>query len=206
MSRFPEAVLVLSLIAGGAFAQGLGLGREATPAEIAAWNIDVRPDGLGLPDGSGSVLDGEEIFTETCAVCHGDFGEGVGRYPALAGGFDTLADDRPVKTVGSYWPYLSTAWDYIHRAMPYGDAQSLEDDQVYAILAYILYLNDIVDDEEFVLSRGNFDQIVMPNGENFYFDDRAETELPLFTERCMENCKDSAEITARADPALTPEE
>ncbi len=206
MSRFLEVALVASLLAGGVFAQTLGIGREATGDEIAAWNIDVRPDGLGLPEGSGNVLDGEELFTESCAVCHGDFGEGVGRYPALAGGFGTLADDRPVKTVGSYWPYLSTAWDFIHRAMPYGDAQTLSDDDVYAILAYILYLNDIVDDEEFVLSRENFTDIVMPNAENFFFDDRAETEIPVFNDDCMENCKDSVEITARASPDLTPEE
>ncbi len=203
MSRFLEATLVFTLIAGGVLAQGIG--REATPDEIAAWDIDVRPDGLGLPEGSGNALDGEEIFTEKCAVCHGDFGEGVGRYPALAGGFDTLADDRPVKTVGSYWPYLSTAWDYIHRAMPYGDAQSLKDDEVYAIVAYILYLNDLVDDD-FTLTRENFTEITLPNAENFRPDDRAEVEVPLFNDTCMENCKDSVEITSRADPELTPEE
>ncbi len=203
MSRFLEATLVFTLLAGGVLAQGIG--REATPDEIAAWDIDVRPDGLGLPEGSGNALDGEGIFTEKCAVCHGDFGEGVGRYPALAGGFDTLADDRPVKTVGSYWPYLSTAWDYIHRAMPYGDAQSLEDDEVYAIVSYILYLNDLVD-EDFTLTRENFTEITLPNAANFRPDDRAEVEVPLFTDTCMENCKESVEITSRADPELTPEE
>lgn len=203
MSRFLETTLVFTLFAGGVLAQDIG--REATPDEIAAWDIDVRPDGQGLPEGSGNALDGEEIFTEKCAVCHGDFGEGVGRYPALAGGFDTLADDRPVKTVGSYWPYLSTAWDFIHRAMPYGEAQSLEDDEVYAIVAYILYLNDLVD-EDFTLTRENFTEITLPNAANFRPDDRAEVEAPLFTDTCMENCKDSVEITSRADPELTPEE
>lgn len=197
--------IAISLLAAPAVAEGIG--RAATLDEVAAWDIDVRPDGLGLPEGSGSVLDGEELFIEKCAVCHGDFGEGVGRWPVLSGGFDTLTDDRPVKTVGSYWPYLSTVWDYVHRAMPFGDAQSLTDDEVYAITAYIMYVNDVVDDEEFVLSKENFLDIPQENEANFKPDDRAETEYAVFTEACMENCKESVEITARAQIIdVTPEE
>lgn len=120
---------------------GFGLGREALPEEIAAWDIDVRPDGAGLPEDSGDVWTGEQIFLEQCAVCHGDFAEGVGRWPVLAGGEGTLTNARPVKTIGSYWPYLSTVFDYFHRAMPFGYAQSLEPDEVYAIIAYLLYSN-----------------------------------------------------------------
>lgn len=197
--------IAISLLAAPAVAEGIG--RAATLDEVAAWDIDVRPDGLGLPEGSGSVLDGEELFIEKCAVCHGDFGEGVGRWPVLSGGFDTLTDDRPVKTVGSYWPYLSTVWDYVHRAMPFGDAQSLTDDEVYAITAYIMYVNDVVDDDEFVLSKENFLDIPQENEANFKLDDRAETEYAIFTEACMENCKESVEITARAQIVdVTPEE
>ncbi|MDF0600009.1 c-type cytochrome [Psychromarinibacter sp. C21-152] len=184
-----------------------GLGREATDEEIAAWDVNVMPDGRGLPEGSGSVLDGETLFVERCAVCHGDFAEGVGNWPSLAGGEGTLADADPVKTVGSYWPYLSTAFDYVHRSMPFGDAQSLTADETYAIVAYILYSNYLVEDD-FVLSDENFLDVEMPNADGFIVDDRAETEYPDWrTEPCMENCKDAVEITMRATVLdVTPEE
>ncbi|MFV2092585.1 MAG: c-type cytochrome, partial [Hyphomicrobiales bacterium] len=117
----------------------LHLGRPATNEEIAAWDIDIRHDGTGLPPRRGTVTGGGEIFSETCAACHGDFGEGVDRWPVLAGGEGTLADARPEKTIGSYWPYLSTVYDYIRRAMPFGDARSLSDDDVYALTAYLLF-------------------------------------------------------------------
>jgi len=124
-----------------------GLGRAAHADEIAAWDIDVLPDGRGLPEGSGDVLTGDEVFADRCASCHGDFAEGVDNWPVLAGGFDTLADEDPVKTVGSYWPYLSTVFDYVNRSMPFGEAQSLTADETYAIVAYILYSNDMVDED-----------------------------------------------------------
>lgn len=199
-----------SVIAGAAVAQSVdspaldatgvsyGLGRAALPEEVAAWDIDIRPDGAGLPEGAGDVWTGEEVFIENCAVCHGDFAEGLDRWPSLAGGMGTLTHDRPDKTVGSYWPYLSTVFDYVNRAMPYGYAQSLEPDQVYAITAYLLYSNGIVEDD-FELSKENFAEVRLPNEENFFMDDRAEGELPAFTrEVCMENCKEDVEITMRA--------
>jgi len=203
MSRFPDltphiAVAMLAVgLTGTALAEPLGLGRAATPDEVAAWDIDIRPDGAGLPEGSGSVFDGEEIYTERCAVCHGDFGEAVGRWPVLAGGQGTLASQNPVKTVGSYWPYLSTVWDYVHRAMPFGDAQSLTADETYALTAYILYLNDLADDE-FELTRDNFTDVVMPNADGFYPDDRTETAVWQNREPCMSDCKPEVKITARA--------
>jgi len=116
----------------------LHLGRLALDEEIAAWDIDVRPDGVGLPQGAGNAVDGGVLYDANCASCHGDFGEGTGRWPILAGGFDSLQEERPEKTIGSYWPYLSTVYDYIRRAMPFGNARSLSDDDVYAITAYIL--------------------------------------------------------------------
>ena len=180
-----------------ALAEALGLGRSATENELKAWDIDIRPDGIGLPMGSGSVLSGEEVYTDNCASCHGDFGEGIDRWPELAGGFDTLGSDDPVKTIGSYWPFLSTVWDYVHRAMPFGNAQSLTDNDVYAITAYILYLNDLVD-EDFELSYENFSSISLPNEANFFLDDRVNLENNLFVERCMSNCKATAVITKRA--------
>ncbi|RMD95439.1 MAG: MFS transporter, partial [Alphaproteobacteria bacterium] len=176
----------------------LGLGRDALPEEVAAWDGDVFPDGRGLPEGSGDVATGEELFLDRCATCHGDFGEGSGRWPVLAGGLDSLTDEDPVKTVGSYWPYLSTAYDYIHRSMPFGAAQTLSDDEAYAILAYILYSNDLVD-EDFVLSKDNFLSVAMPNADGFIVDDRPETEYKKWrTEPCMTNCKDEVHITMHA--------
>ena len=200
MSKFLERTaltLCAAAIAGVAVAGPLGLGRSATEAEVRAWDIDVRPDGAGLPKGSGDVETGEEVFIEQCAVCHGDFGEGVDRWPVLAGGQGTLTNDRPVKTIGSYWPYLSTVWDYIHRAMPFGNAQSLSDDDVYAITAYLLYMNDLVEDD-FVLSDENFNQVRLPNESNFFADDRPDSPVFKNREACMKDCKDAVEITARA--------
>ena len=210
MSKYRNSVaLILALAAAPALAEGgkLGLGRPALPEEVAAWNVDVLPDGTGLPVGSGSVEDGEMLFSDNCAACHGEFAEGVDNWPELAGGEDTLADADPVKTVGSYWPYLSTTWDYVHRSMPYGNAQSLTTDDVYAIVAYILYSNYLVEDD-FVLTNENFLDIEMPNADGFIVDDRAETEYPMWrTEPCMEDCKDSVEITMRATVLdVTPEE
>lgn len=174
-----------------------GIGQPATPEEIAGWDIDIRPDGMGLPPGSGSVEDGEMLYEEKCASCHGSFGEGVGRYPVLAGGEGTLTDERPDRTVGSYWPYASTLWDYIHRAMPFPQPQSLTDDEVYAITAYVLNLNDIVDDD-FVLTQDNLASIEMPNKDGFFFDDRPDTH----NTECMENCKDPASVKITSEPSL----
>jgi cytochrome c len=176
------------------------LGRPATAAEIAAWDIDVRPDGLGLPKGKGTVAQGEAVYTERCASCHGDFGEGKDRWPIVAGGFDTLKAERPEKTIGSYWPYLSTVFDYIRRAMPFGDARSLTDDEVYALTAYLLQLNDIVSDPNFELSSENFTKTRLPNEENFYDDDRvAEPFYAKKGEPCMRNCNPApAKVIMRA--------
>lgn len=174
------------------------LGRAALEEELAAWDVDVLPDGRGLPEGRGDVWTGEEVFVEKCASCHGDFAEGVGNWPVLAGGFDTLADKDPVKTVGSYWPHLSTAWDYINRSMPFGEAGTLTPDETYAIVAYILYSNDLVDDD-FELSHENFTDVEMYNADGFVIDDRPELEYAEWqVEPCMANCKETVEITMRA--------
>lgn len=184
-----------------------GLGRVALEEEIAAWDVDVLPDGRGLPEGRGDAYTGEEVYAEKCASCHGDFAEGVDNWPVLAGGFDTLGDKDPVKTVGSYWPYLSTVWDYVNRSMPFGEAQTLTADETYAIVAYILYSNDLVD-EEFELSHENFAEFDMYNKDGFVIDDRPELEYANWrAEPCMENCKPSVEITMRATFLdVTPED
>lgn len=166
-----------------------GFGEPATEEMIAGWDIDIRPDGTGLPPGSGSVEEGEVLYEEQCAACHGVFGEGEGRWPKLAGGFGTLAEERPEKTIGSYWPYVSTVWDYVHRAMPFYEPQSLEDDEVYAIVAYLLYLNDLVEDD-FVASRETLSAFEMPNQDGFFVDPRPDVKNAV----CMEDCKDPSEI------------
>ena len=174
-----------------------GIGQAATDVEIAGWDIDIRPDGKGLPAGSGSVEDGEMMYEEKCASCHGSFGEGVGRYPVLSGGEGTLSDERPEKTVGSFWPYASTLWDYINRAMPFPQPQSMSAEEVYAITAYVLYLNDLVEDD-FVLTADNLASIEMPNKDGFFFDDRPDTN----NTGCMKDCKDPANIRITSEPAI----
>ena len=206
--------LILSTLALGlglslalpAFAQQYNLGRPVTDDELAAWSVAVQPNGSGLPEGRGDVLTGEELWIDRCASCHGDFGEGAGQFPVIAGGEGTLRDARPVKTVGSYWPYLSTVWDYVHRSMPFGDAQSLSNDETFAIVAYILYSNGLVDDD-FELSHENFQDVRLPNEEGFIVDDRVAVEFPLFTaEPCMTDCRPAPSITRRAtDLQSTPE-
>jgi len=211
MSKYLEIALIagisLCLTAGPGVAEEYGLGRPALPEEIAAWDVNVMPDGTGLPEGSGDVWTGDEVFGTYCASCHGDFAEGVGNWPSLTGGQGTLDRADPVKTVGSYWPYLSTVWDYVNRSMPYGYAQSLNADEVYAITAYILYSNGIVEDD-FTLSHENFDEVEMPNADGFIVDDRAETEYPDWRrDPCMEDCKDAVEVTMRAAVLdVTPED
>jgi cytochrome c len=208
MSNFPKctalgllAALVLPAVTVAAETGHFGYGSVATPEQIAGWDIDVRPDGTGLPPGEGSVEDGEWLYEEKCALCHGSFGESVKGYPALAGGQGSLTDPRPKKTVGSYWPYVSTLWDYIHRAMPFTQPESLTDDEVYAITAYVLHLNDIVD-YDFVLTQDNLTEVRLPNEGNFIAEERPDTN----NKRCMKRCKDpdSIEIVSEA-AAFVPE-
>jgi S-disulfanyl-L-cysteine oxidoreductase SoxD len=184
-----------------------GIGRVATAQEIAGWDIDVRPDGQGLPDGKGSAKEGEDVYMAKCAACHGEFGEGAGRWPVLAGGKGTLTSDDPGKTVGSYFAHLSTLFDYVRHAMPFGDAQSLGKDELYAVVAYVLYLNDIVT-EDFVLSKETFGTVKMPNAGGFYDDDRETTEKAFWNPSpCMRDCRPPVKVTGRARVIdVTPED
>lgn len=185
-----------------------GVGRQASTEEIAGWDIDIRPDGQGLPVGKGTAKEGETLYLERCASCHGEFGESAGRWPILAGGIGTLKSHDPVKSIGSYWPYASTLMDYIRRAMPYGNAQSLTNDELYAITAYVLSLNDIIKDESFELNDKNFSSIKLPNEPNFYDDDRETAEKHFWKkEPCMKDCAPGkAQITGRARVLdVTPE-
>jgi S-disulfanyl-L-cysteine oxidoreductase SoxD len=142
-----------------------GIGRAGTPAEIAGWNIDVRADGDGLPPGHGAVSEGQKVYEHRCAACHGDQGEGQ-PMDALVGGEGTLATAKPVRTVGSYWPYATTLYDYVHRAMPFNAPQSLTPDQVYAVTAYVLFLNGIVP-KGAVMDAHTLPRVRMPNRNGF---------------------------------------
>jgi S-disulfanyl-L-cysteine oxidoreductase SoxD len=168
-----------------------GYGTAPTPDQIAGWNIDVRgEDGAGLPAGKGTVDHGAEVFAEQCAACHGTFGEGEGRYPKLAGGAGTLRDDRPEETVGSYWPFAPTLWDYINRAMPMPAPHTLPADDVYALTAYVLNLNNLVPNE-FVADRDSLPKVKMPNRKNFtWIDPRPDT----MNKPCMSECGKAADI------------
>ena len=171
--KIVSALMLTSLIltfSSEASDRAFNLGSIATSQQVKGWDIDVRPDGVGAPIGSGTAFDGEEVFAEQCASCHGDFGEGVDRWPELVGGDGTLNTHDPLKTTGSYWPYASTIFDYIYRAMPFGASQSLSYDETYQIVAYLLYMNEIIE-EDFVLDEKNIGKIKMPNVEGFILPD-----------------------------------
>ena len=190
-------VLLAAVFAGSAAAAEAGhygYGRPATPQEIAGWDIDVRPDGAGLPPGSGSVARGAEVFDAQCAGCHGTFGEGSGRFPKLAGGKGSLRDDRPQLTVGSYWPFVITLFDYINRAQPYTAPHSLSANDVYAVTAYVLNLNDIVANN-FIADRNTLRKLNMANHGGFMWKDpRPDT----FATECMKDCADPKKIKIKS--------
>jgi cytochrome c len=140
-------------------------GRPPTADEIKAWDIDVLPDGTGLPPGSGTVARGKEVYETNCEACHGTNGQG-GIKDRLVGGQGTLATDQPIKTVGSFWPYSTTLFDYIRRAMPYPSPGSLNADDIYAVSAYILNLNGIVPADA-KLDKESLPRIEMPNRDGF---------------------------------------
>jgi len=196
--------------------KGVHFGRTPTADEIKAWDTDIMPDGTGLPVGEGSVEEGDELYEAQCASCHGEFGAGGSGYPTLSGGdMASLKNQRvkpgmdaPKRTIGTYWPKASTLLWYIRDAMPYAHPKSLTNNEIYAITAYLLSVNEIkIDgkeiDDEFILSNKNFVKITMPNEKGFYPNidgkDGIENVRKFFSERkknigagtrCMKNCKD----------------
>jgi len=181
------------------------LGKIATAEEVAGWDIDVRPDGLGAPVGMGNAIDGEEVYADLCAACHGDFGEGVDRWPELVGGEGSLGTHDPLKTTGSYWPYASTLYDYVYRAMPFGESQSLSYDETYQIVAFLLYMNDVIEDD-FDVSHENIGTIEMPNRDGFFMPDPRPDAQPVSAKPCMNNCNVATSIIGRArDIDVTPD-
>ncbi|MEX2262970.1 MAG: c-type cytochrome [Bryobacteraceae bacterium] len=165
---------VACFFATGLLAQSprYGVGRTPTDQEIRALGATVAPDGTGLPEGSGTAVEGRALFALRCAKCHGEKGAGdVG--PPLVGGRGSLATPKPLKTVGSFWPYATALWNYVNRAMPFNEPGSLTDSQVYAAVAYILHLNEIVRENE-VLNARTLPKIRMPNRDGFVADPRPD--------------------------------
>ena len=202
------AIMMPLLIAASVNAETrpFNLGTVATAEQVAGWDIDVRPDGLGAPIGTGNAYDGEEVYIDRCAACHGDFGEAVDNWPVLVGGEGTLDTHDPVKTTGSYWPYASTMYDYIYRAMPFGEAQSLTHDETYQIVAYLLYMNDIIDDE-FEVNQENIGTIEMPNRDGFMLPDPRPDAQPESGLACMKDCDVPTTVIGKArDIDVTPED
>jgi cytochrome c len=153
-----------------------GLGHVARTDAVNAIDIDVLPDGQGLPPGSGAADRGRDVYVAHCSACHGPTGT-EGPNDVLVGGQGSLKAVRPLKTVGSFWPYATTLWDYINRAMPFAEPRSLAADDVYAVTAYVLFLNGIVTEHQ-VLSQGTLAQVKMPNRNGFLPDNRTHENLP----------------------------
>lgn len=165
LERFALCAAWIAMVAPAA-SQKAEFGHPVTPSELAAWDISIGPDGTGLPPGRGTAAQGEVVYARACQACHGE--KGVGRpNDALAGGAGTLASNSaPVKTVGSYWPYATTLFDYIRRAMPFYETKSLNNDEVYAVSAYILSLNGIITANE-ALDAESLPKVKMPNRDGF---------------------------------------
>jgi mono/diheme cytochrome c family protein len=160
------AALLVVALAPATAADEPHFGKPVTPADIAAWDISIGPDGAGLPPGKGTVAQGESVFAAKCQACHAEKGAG-GPNDRLVGGAGTIAPDKaPVKTVGSYWPYATTLFDYVRRAMPWDRPKSLTDEEVYAVAAYVLYLNGVIK-EDAVMDAQTLPQVKMPNREGF---------------------------------------
>jgi cytochrome c len=157
------------VLASSAYA-GYGVGTPLSDQDLAAWNIDIAPDGRGLPAGSGDVATGARVFAAQCAACHGAQGQGL-LGDALVGGRGTLASAKPKRTVGSYWPYATTLFDYIRRAMPFTAPESLSADDVYAVCAFLLNQNGIVPPDTRLDAR-SLPAVKMPNRDGFVVDPR----------------------------------
>lgn len=170
---FALAALILSAPPAEA-AEKYGFGTPATEAQIKAWDINVFADGKGLPPGSGTVMAGRDLYNTQCLSCHGAKGEG-GIGDRLAGGQGTLASAKPIRTVGSYWPYAPTLFDYIRRTMPLTAPQSLTDEQVYAVTGYVLFLNDLAKEGD-TIDAGTLADLKMPNRDGFVPDPRPDVK------------------------------
>jgi mono/diheme cytochrome c family protein len=172
-SRLVTASASLLVLSSAALADGPGFGRVATPDEIASWDVSIGPDGAGLPPGRGTPKQGETVFAEKCVACHGEKGAGKPNDQLVGGRGSLSGDPAPVKTVGSFWPYATTLFDYVRRAMPLNAPKSLSDDEVYAVSAYILQLNGIIGEAD-AMDAQTLPQVQMPNRDGFIVFSRAK--------------------------------
>ena len=201
-ARRPAAMLAATFAIAGALSAvaaplQYGFGKPATEREIAGWNIDVRPDGTGLPPGRGSVMQGQVIYDEKCASCHGTFGES-NSYLQIAGGVGSLGTDQPVRTTGSKLNYATTLWDYINRAMPFNAPQTLKPDEVYALTAYVLNLSDILPADA-TLDQSTLPAVKMPNRNGFTTAHGFMTRDGKPDKRntaCMSNCATTVKLSS----------
>jgi len=161
------APALIFALASTVFAQqSPNLGKEISPEDLASWDISIGPDGAGLPSGSGTVKQGEAVFVAKCQACHGEKGAGTPN-DRLVGGQGSLPGDRPpIKTIGSYWPYATTLFDYVRRAMPFNETKSLTNDEVYGVVAYLLNLNGVIPEND-TMNAQSLPKVVMPNREGF---------------------------------------
>lgn len=164
-ARLAPALLGCSWLAAAAAQEGPGLGVPATPEQVAGWDISIGPDGAGLPAGSGTAAAGKAVYEAKCIACHGADGAGQPN-DRLVGGQGTMREAAPIRTVGSYWPYATTVFDYIRRAMPYVTPHSLTADETYAVTAYLLALNGVIGEAE-VMDATTLPKVEMPNRANF---------------------------------------
>jgi S-disulfanyl-L-cysteine oxidoreductase SoxD len=175
--RWQVASLVALVVAAGtspvaAQLPTYGVGRPPTTEEVQAWELTIPPDGRGLPPGKGTVALGQAVFAARCAACHGETGEDP-NFSRLVGGQGTLATDKPIQTIGSFWQYATTLWSYIRRAQPFDNPGSLTADQVYAVTAYLLHLNGIIGEHE-VMDAKTLPLVKMPNRDGFVPDPRPD--------------------------------
>jgi hypothetical protein len=168
MSSRDVALVALIALAGcatGASRETPNLGRTASASEIAAWDISIPPDGTGLPPGRGTAVTGASVYEQKCQACHGAKGAGQPN-DRLVGGHGTLAGPTPVRTVGSYWPYATTVFDYVRRAMPYIQTQSLTNDEAYGVTAYLLHQNGVIGEQD-EMNAQTLPKVRMPNRDGF---------------------------------------
>lgn len=170
------AVFLFCALAQAQHALAQNLGRPATVAEIQDQDLTVLPTGAGLPVGKGTAARGKTVYKEKCAVCHNDNAEGrTGQYPALAGGVGSLRSDKPLKTVGSYWPYATTLIDFVRRAMPYDNPRTLSTDDLYAVSAFVLFKSGLISEMQ-ELNEKSILQVKMPNRDGFVPDARPDVK------------------------------
>ena len=188
--RSPKAAAALAVLtlASGAIAgepsPGVHYGKAISEADIAPWNIDIRTkDGAGLPAGKGNAAQGKQVYEAKCVACHGEDAKGGSVYPSMVGGIGSFTTNTRVLTPGSMYPYAPILFDYIRRAMPMDNPQSLNPNEVYALSAYLLNLNGLVPADA-VMDAKTLPAVMMPNRDGFILDDRPDTRAV----RCMSNC------------------